>query len=118
MYFFEASLSLPKNQHEARLIAENLEALARALREWPADAWRKAAAGVPASATETTDAPSSDLFTRLVARTAPVALDLRQRTGALQSAEAVAGVLRVLWPEESATRWPREADGDLLLATS
>jgi hypothetical protein len=116
MNFFEPCLSLPRNQHEAKLIAENLEALARALREWPAEAWRTVPSAPAAEASD--DAASSDLFKRLVARTAPIALDLRQRTGALQSAEAVAGVLRVLWPEHSATQWPREADGDLVLATS
>ena len=89
---FEACLSLPRDPREAGLIADQLEALARALRDWPADAWRRVLSdAVPGE--------SGGLFERLVARTAPVALDPRQRARALESAEAVASVLRVLWPE-------------------
>jgi hypothetical protein len=88
---FEACLTLPRDRREATLIADNLDALARALRDWPPAAWRKVA-DTPS------DARAGDLFERLVARTAPVALDPRQRARALRSAEAVADVLRVLWP--------------------
>jgi hypothetical protein len=90
---YEACLSLPRNPYEAGLIAENLEALARALRDWPAEAWRTVASSSP-------DSPG--LFDRLVSRTAPAALDAGHKTQALESAEAVAGVLRVLWPESTA----------------
>jgi hypothetical protein len=91
---FEACLTLPKNPREARLLADNLDALARALRDWPEDAWRKVAAR-PADS-------SGGLFERLVARTAPAALEPRSRARAMQSAAAVADVLRVLWPEHAA----------------
>jgi len=87
---FEACLQLPRDPREARLLADALDALARALRDWPAEAWRNVA-DQPAP-------PEAGLFERLVARTAPAALDARQRTRALESAEAVADVLRVLWP--------------------
>ena len=101
---FEACLTLPRNPGEARLIADSLDALARALRDWPPDAWRK----VDPSPT------GAGLFERLVARTAPVALDPKHKTRALHSAEAVASVLRVLWPE---TRQLRREE-ELALATS
>jgi len=102
---FEACLTLAQNPNEAQLLAESLEAVARALREWPLEAWHKV------SLTPT----GKGLFERLVARTQPAALDSRQRVIALESAEAVAGVLRVLWPE---TRPRVEAEPDLLLTTS
>ena len=93
---FEACLSLPRNAYEAELIADNLDALACALRDWPAQAWRTVAS--------TSSLPdSSGLFDRLVSRTAPAALDASHRRQALESAETVAGVLRVLWPEPDAT---------------
>jgi hypothetical protein len=38
---FEACLALPQDRHEAQLLAASLEALARALDEWPAEAWQK-----------------------------------------------------------------------------
>src|SRR4051794_17008650 len=85
---FEACLSLPRNRQEARLVADTFESLARALREWPTESW---------SAIESTGS-SADLFERLVKQTAPYAHDDRSRTQAERSAEAVAGVLRVLWP--------------------
>lgn len=89
---FEACLSLPHDPREAALIADNLEALARALREWSVDAWL---------AINTQKSPSSGLFERLVARTAPMATDPRQKQIAMESAAAVAAVLRVLWPDTS-----------------
>ena len=89
---FEACLALPRDPREAELIADNLEALARALREWPDDAWRRLLA-------EDKPTEAGGLFERLVARTAPAALDKHQRARALESAAAVADVLRVLWPE-------------------
>lgn len=95
---YEACLSLPQNRREAALIAEQLEALARALREWPAEAWRS----VSGRATS----PDASLFERLVARTAPAALDARSRERALISADTVAAVLGVLWaapPEQAAS---------------
>lgn len=98
---FEACLSLPRDPREAHLLADSLEALARALREWPAEAWRNVGTQ-PGSA-------SASLFERLVARTAPAAREPRNRARALQSAEAVAAVLRVLWPEPvQVTRAGRE----------
>ena len=93
---FEACLSLPRNAYEAELIADNLEALARALRDWPAEAWRTAA-----STSSLPDSPG--LFDRLVSRTAPVTLDADHKRQALDSAEAVACVLRALWPEPGST---------------
>src|SRR5207302_7386329 len=95
MVSFEACLSLPHNPHEAGLIADALEALARALRDWPADAWRKLAS----DSTATSEGSSVGLFERLAARTAPAALKPTQRETAVESAEVVASVLRVLWPE-------------------
>ena len=88
---FEACLALARDPREATVIADNLEALGRALRDWPEDAWHKLAA---------TDAKAeSGLFQRLAARTAQSALNTKQRKQAAESADAVAGVLRVLWPE-------------------
>ena len=103
---FEACLSLPRDPREAKLIADNLEALARALRDWPVEAWQKVAARSGAAA------DSGALFDRLLVRTAPAALDPRQRARARESAEAAADVLRVLWPEVTA----RRADKARLLA--
>ena len=91
---FEACLSLPQNPREARLVAHVLERVARALREWPREAWQKLAAERPA--------PDAGLFERLVARVAPLALVGREREAALASAEATAAVLRCLWPSASA----------------
>jgi|SRR5579864_37084 len=103
---FEACLSLPRDPHEARLIADNLDALARALRDWPAEAWQRLL---------DSGAPTGDgLFERLAQRAAPAAADKRTRSEAARSAEAVAGVLRVLWPEVQATR-PAQED-ELALA--
>jgi hypothetical protein len=96
---FEACLTLPQGPHEARLLADNLDALAHALRDWPDEAWRKV--------TTQPDEESGSLFERLVARTAPTALVPRKRAQAMQSAAAVADVLRVLWPEQTAA--PAEA---------
>jgi hypothetical protein len=95
---FEACLSLPHDPREAAVIADNLEALARALRDWPAEAWRKLDSGA------TDSAESTGLFQRLAIRTAPAAVDKQQRAEARQSAEAVAAVLRVLWPETTGVR--------------
>jgi hypothetical protein len=86
---FEACLSLPKDPKEARLIAESLEELASALRDWSHDAWVEAG----------TAEKGTRLFDRLVAHTQPAALDTRQRVKAMHSAGEVADVLRVLWPE-------------------
>ena len=91
---FEACLSLPQNPREARLVAHVLERVARALREWPRDAWQKLAAERPAH--------SGGLFERLLARVAPLALVPGEREAALASAEATAAVLRCLWPEPAA----------------
>jgi hypothetical protein len=93
---FEACLHLPKTPKEADLIAENLDALAIALRDWPVEAWQRVE---PPDPDPSAEAPHVGLFERLIARTAPTALDPRQRTRAMQSAQAVAGVLRVMWPE-------------------
>jgi hypothetical protein len=99
---FEACLSLPRDRREARLVADNFDALAKALREWPTDAWQKVASS---------DEPVSEgLFERLVARAAPAAMHPRQRTATLDSAESVASVLRVLWPEASSAAEPRFAE--------
>ena len=95
---FEACLQLPRDPREARLLADALDALARALRDWPADAWRTVA-DQPAPA-------KAGLFERLVARAAPAALDARQRPRLLASAAAVADVLRVLWPAPTAVSEP------------
>jgi hypothetical protein len=81
---------LPQNRREAVALADQLDALARALREWPLEAWR-AVASEPVTET-------GGVFQRLVASTAPLALKSVPRQRALESAEAVADVLRVLWP--------------------
>ncbi len=104
---FEACLALPHDPREAALIADNLEALARALRVWPAEAWQ----AVNSSAPE-----SEGLFDRLVARTAPVATDPALRVRSLESAEATAAVLRVLWPEASGRKSPPPPIDDLVTA--
>ncbi|HEX2183942.1 MAG TPA: hypothetical protein VHN78_00380 [Chloroflexota bacterium] len=78
-------------------MAEALESLARALREWPAEAWRRLGA-----APVTQGSGPDSLLERLVARARPLALDRHQREEAIRSAEAVAAVLRVLWPEARA----------------
>jgi hypothetical protein len=88
---FEACLALPRDPREAALLADNLEALARALREWPVEAWIELALREPSE--------SDGLFQRLAVHTAEAALDALQRARATDSAEAVAGVLRVLWPD-------------------
>jgi hypothetical protein len=88
---FEACLTLPQNPREARLVADVLERLARALNDWPREAWQKLAAERPSS--------SAGLFERLVARVAPLALVAGEREAARASAEATAAVLRCLWPE-------------------
>jgi len=87
---FEACLTLPRDPREAALIADSLDALARALREWPAEAWAKLASQGSAE--------TDGLFQRMAVRTAEAALDAPQRAHAVNSAEAVASVLRVLWP--------------------
>ncbi|HEY0584487.1 MAG TPA: hypothetical protein VGE94_20055 [Chloroflexota bacterium] len=111
---FEACLSLPRDPREAALIADNLESLARALREWPAEAWCKMAA----PETPAANGGPSGLFERLVRRTAPAALDVRHRTRALESAEAAANVLRVLWPDITGHRVAPRRDGELVLAAT
>lgn len=100
---FEACLALPRDPREAQLLADNLEALARALREWPDDAWRQLIA-------EDKPTEAGGLFGRLALRTAPAALHKEHRARAMQSAEAVADVLRVLWPEARTRAAAPEAD--------
>jgi len=95
---FEACLTLPRDPKEARLIADSLEALAQALREWPTEAWYAV----------DTAPKGSGLFERLVARTQEAALDARRKPLATASAEAVADVLRVLWPESRGAKFPQE----------
>lgn len=109
---FEACLSLPRDPREAALIADNLDALARALRSWPVEAWRKLAASAPDSRTP------EGLFERLALRTARAALDDQHRKHAQQSAEAAARVLRVLWPEVVPLRGAAVADEEGLLASA
>jgi hypothetical protein len=89
---FEACLSLPRDPREAGLIADNLEALARALRDWSDEAWQRVL-------TDETASDANGLFERMVVRTAPAATDKHGRARALASAEAVADVLRVMWPD-------------------
>ncbi len=101
---FQACLTLAQNPNEAQLLAESLEALARALRDWPADAWRKVNPNPTGTA----------LFERLLARTQPAALDATRRVQALESAEVVAEVLRAMWPE---ARGVTASARDLALAT-
>jgi hypothetical protein len=90
---FEASLTLPKDRREAQLLADNMSALAKALRDWPVEAWQKV---------DPQASGAAGLFERLVASTQPAALDAKKRTQAMASAEAVADVLRVLWPQGQA----------------
>ena len=90
---FTACLSLPQSPPEAGLLAENLEALARALRDWSDEEWER----VSTANAETVGDES--MFARLVKRTAPFAIEPRARRRVLESAEEVAGVLRVLWPD-------------------
>ena len=113
---FEACLSLPRNPREAQLIAATLEALARALREWPTDAWRAVASQGPGT-TSTPPGGDSGLFERLVARVAPLVLTVDQRNAAVESAEAAAAVLRCLWPEaQAASRVGDRPDANPALA--
>lgn len=106
---FEACLSLPRDPREAALIADNLEALARALRDWPVQAWQQLA-----TSDKTADGSKpTGLFERLAQNTASAAMDSPQRAVAAQSAEAVAAVLRVMWPETAAT-----SQEDRLLASA
>jgi dsDNA-binding SOS-regulon protein len=108
---FEACLSLPQNRREALLLADQFDALARALREWSVDAWR--------TVSEKPVADDSGLFERLVARTAPAAVKPSQRAMALRSAEGVADVLHVLWPEPIASPTPtQQRDQELAGAVS
>ena len=90
---FEACLTLPQNPREARLVADVLERVARALNDWPREAWQKLA---------TERQVSGGLFERLIARVAPLALVKGRREAALASAEATAAVLRCLWPDSPA----------------
>jgi hypothetical protein len=75
------------------LIADPPDSLARALRTWPTEAWHKLA---------TKSEPGDGLFGRLAQRTAQADLTPEQRKRAAESADAVAGVLRVLWPQPAA----------------
>jgi hypothetical protein len=86
---YEACLRLPNNPDEARLLADQLDALAQAMRNWSSDERNTFEA---ASSTE-------GLLERLVAHSASAARDPRSRRLAIQSAEASAAVLRVMWPD-------------------
>lgn len=97
---FEACLLLPRDPREAAVIADNLDALARALLEWPLEAWRKLAASAEAEDSR----PPEGLFERLAQRTATAAANEDHRQTAMASAEAVAAVLRVMWPEARTTQ--------------
>lgn len=88
---FGACLSIAQDPAEARLVAENLESLARALRDWPAEAWERIASDP--------NPPQGSLFERLVSKSAPMAKDRKRRAQAVASAEETAAVLRVLWPQ-------------------
>ena len=89
---FGPVLSMTQSPLEARLAAEALESLARALRDWSPDTWRQVR--------DTAREPRSEtLFERLVAQAAPLALHPRQRREAIRSAETTAAVLRCLWPD-------------------
>jgi hypothetical protein len=87
---FDATLTLAQNRREAQALAETLESVARALREWDVPAWEAAA--------ERAVTEESSHFERLIQQVATKELDARGRTQAVRSAEAVTGVLRVLWP--------------------
>jgi hypothetical protein len=56
------------------------------------------------------------MFERLAIRTAPAAVNKQHKAEAAKSAEAVAGVLRVLWPEARATSASFESDDRTELA--
>jgi hypothetical protein len=107
---FEACLTLPQNPSEARLVADSLEALARALREWPVDTWLKIVRS------ESKRGEQDGLFERLLEHIAPMAIRQRERGRAIQSAEAAADVLRCLWPESVATASGSVATGAGALA--
>ena len=97
---FDACLSLPRDPREAALIADQLDAVARALRDGR-DRTRQATSSSDDRVTtddRATD-PGSRLFERLMARVAPLAARPREREAAIASAEATAAVLRCLWPE-------------------
>jgi hypothetical protein len=95
---FNSFIALAQSPSEAVVVAEALEAVARALREWDAEAWKKV------QDQEVTENPG--LFERLTVQVAPVATDRKSRAGALRSAEASAAVLRVLWPETTEPEGP------------
>jgi len=94
---FEACLRLPRDPREAALIADSLEALARALREWPDEAW------LTLDEQQQSSSEKDGLFHRLAMHTAEADLDPPQRAHASTSAEAAASVLRVLWPARNTT---------------
>jgi len=79
-----------------------------------ADTWQK----VGTAGAAEPEGSSAGLFERLVARAAPAALDSRQRAHAVQSAEAAAGVLRVLWSRVLKTGAESQSDAELLLGGS
>jgi hypothetical protein len=105
---FAACLSLAQNPAEARLVAENLESLARALRDWPAEAWERVASDP--------NPPRDGLFQRLGSKAAPMAKQSRQRTVAIASAEETAAVLRVLWPQAGTVSVEREVPREAVAA--
>lgn len=97
---FAPLLTLPKDPAEARLVAEALDGAARALREWPQEAWAQVGQRSEADATPLAGGSADGLLERLVHHVAPVAVDPRRRQEAIRAAEAVGDVLRVLWKAE------------------
>jgi hypothetical protein len=93
---FGTVVSLPRTPSEARLVAEALEALARAMRDWPLETWVDLEAEPPDPVPAP---PMNQLFDRLVVQAAPLAIHTRSREEATRSAEVTAAVLRSLWPE-------------------
>jgi hypothetical protein len=95
---FGAVVSLPRAPSEARLVAEALEALARALRDWPLETWQQIE---QRPVTPEAAPPLSRLLDRLVVQAAPLAVHAHGRDEAIRSAEVTAAVLRALWPAQS-----------------
>jgi len=92
---FDSCIALAQSPSEARAVADALEAVARALREWDAEAWKKVQ--------DRDETDNAGLFERLTLKVAPAAYDRKSRGHALRSAEASAAVLRVLWPDTGET---------------
>lgn len=99
---FSALLSLPRDRSEARLVADALDGVARALREWPVDAWqqlRQRSADGGQTTEPLVERATAGLLQRLLAHVAPLSGDARRKSQALRSAEVTASVLSVLWPD-------------------